>query len=72
MKTSRDIAIQRGVKREELLDQRQHSPEKMEALVDKYIDLIEAPNNDELAIEIDGTLPFDQQYRSFAQKLQSL
>lgn len=72
VKTPRDIAIQRGVSREERLDQRQHSLEHMEALVDKYTNLIEAPTSDELLIEIDGTLPFDQQYQSFTGQLQSL
>lgn len=71
LKTPKDIAIQRGVEREELLDQRQHSLEKMEALVDKYINLIEVPGDDELVIEIDGTLSFDQQYQSFTEQFQA-
>ena len=72
LKTPRDVAVQRGVTRDELLDQRQHSLEKMEALVDKYIDLIEEPSDDELVIEIDGTIPFDQQCKSFTEQLQGL
>ena len=43
----------------------------MEALVDKYMQIIEAPEN-ELVITIDGELPFDQQYDSFTRQLQSL
>lgn len=69
LKTPRDIAVQRGAKRDELIDQRQHSLEKMEALVDKYINLIEPPDDNELVIEIDGTLPFDQQYETFMLQL---
>lgn len=72
VKAPRDIAIQRGSQRDERLDQRQHSLEKMEALVDKYIDLIEAPGNDEKVIVIDGTLAYEDQYRSFDQQLINL
>lgn len=72
VKTPRDTAIERGAKRQELLDQRRHSLEKMETLVDKYIDLIEVPDGDELAIEVDGTLPFESQYLSFNRQLQEL
>jgi len=72
LKTPRNIAVQRGAARDELLDQRQHSLEKMEALVDKYMNLIEVPGSDELVIEIDGTLSFEQQYESFMLQLQAL
>ena len=72
LKTPRDVAVQRGAKREELLDQRRHSIEKMEALVDKYVNLMEIPGKDELVIEIDGTLTFDEQYQSFMKQLQVL
>lgn len=72
LKTPRDVAVERGVARDELHDQRQHSLEKMEALVDKYIGLIEVPDSDEVVIEIDGTLPFEQQYKSFMLQLQAL
>lgn len=72
VKTPRDIAVERGAKREESLDQHRHSLENMEALVDKCMGLIETPDSGELVIEIDGTLPFDQQYESFMQQLQVL
>jgi len=71
IKTPRELAIQRGIERGEALDQRKFSDEKMEALVDKYMQIIEAPEN-ELVITIDGELPFDQQYNSFTRQLQSL
>ncbi len=72
LKAPRDVAILRGAKREELLDQRQHSIEKMEALVEKYANLIEEPGHDELVIEIDGVLTFDEQYQSFMKQIQTL
>ena len=72
LKVPRDVAVRRGADRKELLDQRRHSIEKMEALVERHSSLIEAPSNDELVIEIDGTAPFEQQYQSFSQQLQGL
>jgi hypothetical protein len=44
----------------------------MEALVDKYIGLIEEPIDDEKVIIIDGTLNYDEQYLSFTSQLQQL
>jgi hypothetical protein len=64
--------VKRGSEREERLDQRKHSVEKMEALVDKYIGLIEEPIDDEKVIIIDGTLNYDEQYLSFTSQLQQL
>lgn len=72
VKTPRDIAIRRGSERDENLDQRQHSVEKMEALVDKYTKLIEIPDKDERVILIDGTIPFKEQYSSFVEQLENL
>lgn len=72
LQAPRDVAIERGSIRDERQDQRQHSVEKMEALVDKYIDLIEAPDEGESVIVIDGTLPYVEQYASFSQQLAQL
>jgi len=71
IKTPREIAIQRGIERAEALDQRKFSDEKMQALVDKSMQLLEAPE-DELVITLDGEMPFDQQYQSFVQQLHDL
>ncbi len=71
IKTPREVSIRRGAEREESLDQRKHSDEKMEAMVDKYMQMIEAPEN-EPVITIDGEMPFDQQYQSFIQQLNLL
>jgi predicted kinase len=69
VKAPREIAVQRGSEREERLDQRQHSAEKMEALVDKYIGLLEVPAEDEKVIVIDGTAMYEEQYSSFTRQL---
>lgn len=65
----RDIAVQRGSEREESLDHRKHSKEKMEALVDKTTDLLDAPGEDERVIHIDGMVSFEEQYAAFAEQL---
>jgi len=72
VRTPEDIAIRRGNEREENLDQRQHSIEKMESLIDEHAKLIEMPDKNEKVIVIDGTLEFNNQYSSFAQQLATL
>ena len=71
IKTPRELAIQRGVERASAIDQLKLTGEKMEALVDKYMAVIEAPES-EPVITIDGELPFDEQYQSFIQQLREL
>lgn len=72
LKTPRDIAIRRGSERDERLDQRKHSSEKMTMLVDRTTRVMEAPSEDEQVIRIDGTIPFNDQYVSFQQQLDDI
>lgn len=68
----RDMAVQRGSEREESLDHRKHSKEKMEALVARTTDTLDVPGEDELVVVIDGTIPFEEQYDSFTRQLENL
>jgi hypothetical protein len=66
------MAVQRGSEREESLDHRKHSKEKMEALVARTTDTLDVPGEDELVVVIDGTIPFEEQYDSFTRQLENL
>lgn len=68
----RDIAIQRGSEREESLDHRKHSKEKIEVLVDRTTSSLDVPGEDERVVVIDGMIPFEEQYDSFTRQLEHL
>jgi len=66
IKTPRNLAVQRTMERNADHDQRQFTTlEKAEQVVDRFIREIEQPLPEEYAIEIDGTLPFEEQRRIF-------
>lgn len=68
----RNLAVRRGSERDESLDHRKHSVEKMEALVERTSSALETPGDDERVIRIDGTVPFEEQYSSFMRQLEKL
>lgn len=68
IKTPYHIAVERGQTRAATEDQ-QHSKEKMEESIKKHQAALELPTNDEIYIEIDGTLSFEEQYKDFEEKL---
>ncbi len=72
IKTPKAIALKRGTERQEQADQRRKTHEEMRASIDFFIEALEAPRPDELLIEIDGTVSFEEQLRSFNQQLVSL
>ncbi len=69
VQTPKEIAMERGEKRELRLDQTHISKEDYE--LRGYGD-IDSPEDDELVVVIDGTRPFEEQYESFKQQLETL
>lgn len=67
--TPRDVAIQRGLDREETHDQPKFLVEKAEEVVDRFAREIEEPSDAENTITISGEVSFEEQYRSFQQQL---
>jgi predicted kinase len=72
VKAPMEVALKRGVEREELPDQRRKTEEQMRASIEFFMDALEAPEPDERLIEIDGTIPFEEQLKSFNDQLAAL
>ena len=72
IKTPRGEAVKRGSERLATLDHRQHSAEKMEALVERTLRQLEEPVPPEKVISIDGQIPFAEQFESFKRQLAAL
>lgn len=68
LKVSADIAKERSKSREVNEHQRTMTDEKFE----KHQNKIEIPGKDELFIDIDGTVDFNEQYKSFSKQLAEL
>ena len=72
LKTSREVAMRRGQTREAAVDTRHMTEEKMLEVMNRHMANFDEPTDTEHAITIDGTIPFDQQYKSFTTQLVSL
>lgn len=72
VKTPVDIALQRSQDRDLTPDQQKHTYEEMEASIEKHVKALDKPTDDEHVIEIDGTLPFEDQYESFCRQLEEI
>ncbi len=70
--TPHDLALQRGQEREEADDQRKLTEELMRAAIDRHHVNTDEPTIDEVVVDIDGTIPFEQQYESFNQQMETL
>lgn len=69
VKTSRETALKRGQEREAGDDSNQYSAEKMAYLIDRFDDVTDLPGSDENVIEINGEVPFEEQYASFQSQI---
>ena len=69
LRTSREIAIQRILERQETHDQPRPVGETAETVVDRFAREIEEPDSDERTIEISGEIPFEEQLALFEQQL---
>lgn len=65
MKTNPEVALRRGQERETRADSLQYSEEKMKMLIDRFDKVTDLPEPDENVIEINGELPFDEQFAVF-------
>lgn len=72
IETPRDIALHRGMTREATVDQRQLSEDEMREVMDRQTALSDAPGSDEIVVNIDGTIPFEEQFASFEKQLSEL
>lgn len=71
MKTSREVALQRGQEREARDDSQQYDAEKMAYLIDRFDKVNDLPEPDENVIEISGEVPFQEQYEAFIKGVES-
>ncbi|MBM3210131.1 ATP-binding protein [Candidatus Saccharibacteria bacterium] len=69
IKTSPEVALQRGQYREAREDSHQYSAEKMTMLIERFYRVTDLPSSDENVIEINGEIPFSEQYVSFQAQL---
>ena len=65
----RDIAVRRTVERPAAGDARKFTPEKADEVIRHFEETTEAPLESELVIDINGELPFEEQFRSFQEQL---
>lgn len=65
IKTPYDVALQRGQSREDTIDQRRLSEEKMRDVMDRHLATTEEPDDSERVILIGGQKPFDEQFVDF-------
>ena len=68
----RDVAVRRTVERPAAGDARQFTPQKAEEVIRHFEETTESPVATELVIDIDGELPFDEQFRSFQEQLAAI
>lgn len=72
MKTDKKVALKRGQERDIRADSHQYTAEKMEYLIDRFHEVTDLPEANENLIEINGTLPFEDQYLLFKQGIDRL
>jgi uncharacterized protein len=72
IKTSKETALRRGQEREARDDSHQYDAEKMEYLIDRFAKVTDLPESDENTIEINGEVPFEQQYTAFAHAIEQI
>jgi predicted kinase len=69
IKTPKELAIKRGISRKGSNSQIKLSPQMASEFHRRSLAALEPPTGDEECIEIDGTLPFNQQFVEFRNKL---
>jgi predicted kinase len=72
IKTRKKTALLRGQEREASDDSHQYSAEKMEFLINRFDSVTDLPEPDEHTIEINGEQPFELQFASFKQQLETI
>ncbi len=72
IKTPHELALKRGQERTATNEQRQLSADVMRDTIAKHAAKIDEPKDDEHVVIIDGTIPFDEQYVSFTEQLETI
>ena len=72
MKTSREVALQRGQEREVRNDSQQYDAEKMAYLIDRFDSVTDLPEPEENTIEISGEISFEEQYQHFVRGVERI
>lgn len=72
IKTSKDLALRRGQEREARDDSHQYSLDKMEMLINRFDAVTDLPEPSENVIHINGELPFEEQFASFEEQMNSI
>lgn len=69
IKTPKDLAFERVQTRPEGFDQRRWDAERATEVIERMIANTDEPSDSENVIVIDGTIPFEEQYKSFKEQL---
>lgn len=69
IKTPHDVALLRGQTREVTADSRQLSEDLMLAVMNRHMANFDEPASDEFVVEIPGTIPFEEQFKIFKERL---
>jgi predicted kinase len=72
VKTPLEVAVHRGQTREETIDQRRLSEEKIRESIARHQAVTDEPDSGEIVIAIDGQVPFDEQFKSFEAQLETI
>ena len=72
IKTPYEVALQRGQDRDETEDQRKHTKQEMTEVMKKHAAVMDQPDSTEKVIEIDGTITFEDQLKSFNTQLERM
>jgi predicted kinase len=71
IKTPREIAVQRAQERPETPEQRTLTPGEIENVYTRMLKNLDAPEESELVIEIDGTAHSNDQWESFKKQIEA-
>lgn len=72
VKTPREVAVRRGQDRDEAPDSPKKTEAEMHNVIDRMTANIEEPDTSENHVVIDGTAPFDEQYKIFEEYVSGL
>lgn len=72
IKTDPQTALRRGQERDAAPSSLQYTEEKMNMLINRFYDVTDLPEPSENTIEINGELPFEEQYAAFEHGVEAI
>lgn len=72
IKTNPEVALKRGPQREARDDSHQYSEELMKRLIERFSKVTDMPEPEENLVEINGELPFEEQYELFEKGVEKI